>query len=170
MTRTLLTQAREQAGLSITELARRAATSRPTLSADELGRVSPMLETAERILAVAGRSLQLGREPRWTELPVGRGRVASVPDVLPRLEPSAALATVELPLHVDCSSRDRTVDLSDRPRRLRAYEAILREGRPEDVEHLIDGVLLVDGWDDLVLPRAVRAAWQPVIDQARGHG
>jgi len=29
-----------------------------------------------------------------------------------------------------------------------------------------DGALLVDLWDELVLPREVRAAWQPVIDGA----
>jgi hypothetical protein len=28
----------------------------------------------------------------------------------------------------------------------------------------MDGVLLVDPWSQLVLPRAVRAAWQPLID------
>jgi len=27
----------------------------------------------------------------------------------------------------------------------------------------IDGALLVDLWDDLVLPRAVRSAWAPLI-------
>ncbi|HEY8720211.1 hypothetical protein [Pengzhenrongella sp.] len=46
---------------------------------------------------------------------------------------------------------------------------VLREGLPEDVLTYVDGVLLVDLWDDLVLPRDLRAAWDPVIDQALGR-
>ncbi len=166
----LLADARQRAGLSVTELARRAGTSRPTLSAYEHGRVSPRLDTVERILSAAGQSLRLVRRPRWREVAVGRGRITHVPDVLPRLEVCDALAVVGLPLHVDWSSRDRTVDLADRPQRLRAYEAILREGRRRDVERYVDGALLVEAWDDLVLPRSIRDAWQSVIDEARGHG
>lgn len=107
------------------------------MSAYEHGRVSPTLDTVERILSAAGQSLRLVRRPRWREAPVGRGRITHLPDLLPRL---------------------------------RAYEAILREGRRRDVERYIDGALLVEAWDDLVLPRDVRAAWQSVIDEARGQG
>jgi transcriptional regulator with XRE-family HTH domain len=170
MALTLMTAARERAGLTRAELARRSSTSRPTLSAYEHGRVSPTLETLERILAAAGHRLDVIRLPRWTEVPAGRGRLARVPDELPRLDLPEALARIELPLHVDWSSRDRIVDLSKRSQRLRAYEAILREGRRQDIERFIDGALLVEAWDDLVLPRALRAAWQAVIDQARGDG
>lgn len=35
-----------------------------------------------------------------------------------------------------------------------------------DITPYIDGVLLVDLWTDLVLPREIRDAWQPVIDAA----
>jgi transcriptional regulator with XRE-family HTH domain len=170
MTVGLLTEARERAGLSRAELARRSATSRPTLSAYEHGRVSPTIDTFERVLAATGHHLEIIRSPEWREVPVGRGRGAHVPDDLPRLATNDAVATVELPLHLDWSSRDRTVDLADRRQRLRAYEAILREGRPADIERYIDGALLVDAWEDLVLPRFIRTAWQSVIDQARGHG
>ena len=166
----LLTEARERAGLTRAELARRSATSRPTLSAYEHGRVSPTIDTLARILAATGHRLGVVRSPEWHEVHVGRGRVAHVADELPRLDTTDAVATVELPLHLDWSSRNRTVDLADRRRRLRAYEAILREGRPADIERYVDGALLVDAWDELVLPRPIRAAWQPVIDQARGHG
>jgi hypothetical protein len=30
----------------------------------------------------------------------------------------------------------------------------------------VDGVLLVELWDDLVLPRDVRSAWRPLIERA----
>lgn len=167
---TLLGQARVRAGLTRAELARRSATSRPTLSAYEHGRVSPTLDTLQRVLAATGHRLEVVRSPEWHTVEVGRGRVAHVPDGLHRLATTDAVSIVELPLHLDWSTRDRTVDLSDRRQRLRAYEAILREGRPTDIEQYVDGALLVDSWEDLVLARSLRAAWQPVIDQARGHG
>jgi transcriptional regulator with XRE-family HTH domain len=53
----LLAEARRVAGMSQDELARRAHTSRPTLSAYEHGRKSPTLETAARLLAEAGFEL-----------------------------------------------------------------------------------------------------------------
>jgi hypothetical protein len=37
---------------------------------------------------------------------------------------------------------------------------------PSDIKGSVDGALLVDLWTDLVLPREIRDAWQPVIDAA----
>src|SRR5882757_206559 len=76
----LLVQARHAAGLSQGELARRAHTSRPTLSAYEYGRKSPTLATTERLLAEAG--YQLSAEPRitFTDHLDRRGRAHAVPD------------------------------------------------------------------------------------------
>jgi hypothetical protein len=34
---------------------------------------------------------------------------------------------------------------------------------PEDIVSIIDGALLYDLWDDLVLPRALRREWEPVV-------
>ena len=65
------------------------------------------------------------------------------------------------------SGPKRRFDLADRADRLRLYEVVLREGGPEDIESIVDGALLVDAWPDLVLPVALRAAWQPVIDAVR---
>jgi hypothetical protein len=53
--------------------------------------------------------------------------------------------------------------LRDRRQRARAYELVLREGRPSDVLSYLDGALLIDLWNELVLPVAVRAAWNPVV-------
>jgi hypothetical protein len=39
-----------------------------------------------------------------------------------------------------------------------------REGTANDLLRYVDGALLVDLWDELVLPHEIRAAWQPVID------
>lgn len=43
------------------------------------------------------------------------------------------------------------------------YEVVLQEGRPADILAYVDGALLLDLWGELVLPRAVRLAWSPVI-------
>ncbi|MEU6134750.1 hypothetical protein [Nocardioides sp. NPDC047086] len=35
-----------------------------------------------------------------------------------------------------------------------------------EISTWIDGALLVDLWDDLDIPRAIREAWQPAVDLA----
>lgn len=162
----LLVRARHEAGLSQTELARRAGTSRPTLSAYEHGHKSPTVDTAARVLAVAGFELEAVPLVRFTEHALPRGRSVWVPDRLPRLTVAAALASVQPPLHLNWSAPGRTFRLVDRRDRARLYEVVLREGGPDDIRAYVDGVLLVDLWDQLVLPTAVRAAWQPVVETA----
>ncbi len=166
----LLSAARAGAGLSVSELARRAGTSRPTVSAYEHGRVSPTLDTLERLLAATGNHLTVTPTTHWTEVAVGRGRIAFVPDRLPHLAASEALRTTHLPIHLDWSSPNRKVRLSDRRQRLQAYEVVLREGRPVDIEAIVDGSLLVDGWEEMFLPAAVRRAWHPLVERITHDG
>lgn len=168
MTSVLISRAREAAGLSKAHLADLAGTSRPTLSAYEHGRVSPTLDTVERILAAAGCRLVTTPVLHWREVDIGRGRTAPVPDQLPDLPAREAVRVLDLPLHLEWSRPRRSVDLADRRQRARVYEAVLREGRPADIESIVDGALLVDLWDELVLPRRLRAAWDPVVDATRG--
>lgn len=144
-------------------LARRAGTSRPTLSAYEHGRKSPTLQTVTRIVAAAGFDLAITPRIEFRQFTTGRGRPFCVPRALPRLPLDRALATVELPLHLNWSDRGRRYNLRDRRERARVYEIVLREGGPGDVLTYIDGTLLVDLWDELVLPRDVRAAWRAVV-------
>ena len=59
-------------------------------------------------------------------------------------------------------------DLRSRADRARVYEIVLQEGRPADILAYVDGALLVDLWQVLVLPRAVRSAWLPVVSAASG--
>jgi hypothetical protein len=61
------------------------------------------------------------------------------------------------------SAPGRAFDLRSRADRARVYEIVLQEGRPADILAYVDGALLVDLWDDLVLPRAVRSAWAPLV-------
>ncbi len=160
----LLRETRVAAGLSQQELARRAGTSRPTLSAYEHGRKSPSAETFARLLAAAGFTLDVVPQVRWSEYRLGRGRSGWVASGLWRLPASQALAKVVLPLHVNWSTPGRVFDLRDRRQRARLYEVVLREGGPAELSRYVDGVLLVDAWPDLVLPRALREVWQVVID------
>ena len=76
------------------------------------------------------------------------------------------MATITLPLHLNWSAPARMANLADRRQRARVYEVVLREGRPDDIRTYIDGVLLADLWDELVLPRKIRDAWTPVVTAA----
>jgi transcriptional regulator with XRE-family HTH domain len=159
----LLAQARRASGLSQSELARRSETSRPTVSAYEHGRKSPTLQTAARLLHETGFELDIRPLITFVEVVTARGRTVSVPTSLPRLPVEQAVAVVVLPIHLNWSVPGRSFDLADRAQRARMYEIVLREGAPDDVLTFVDGALLVDLWDELVLPREVRAAWNPLI-------
>lgn len=140
----LAERARSDAGLSQEELARRAGTSRPTLSAYDHGRKSPTMATAARLLAHAGFELVARPRVELTERSAARGRSAWVPDHLPRLNVEQAFARVRLPLHLNWSTPGRVFDLASRADRARVYEAVLQEGRPVDILAYVDGALLVD--------------------------
>jgi hypothetical protein len=104
-----------------------------------------------------------GAAVSFTQQASSRGRPVWVPDRLPRLDVARALAVVELPLHLNWSAPGRAFDLRSRADRARVYEIVLQEGRPADILAYVDGALLADLWDDLVLPRAVRSAWAPLV-------
>jgi DNA-binding MarR family transcriptional regulator len=109
--------------------------------------------------------LPLAGEVGFSERRTARGRVISVPDRLWRLPLRDALGRVVLPLHLNWSEPGRSFDLGDRRQRARVYEMVLREGGPDDLRAVVDAALLADLWPDLVLPRDVRAAWEPLIQR-----
>ncbi|HEY3833634.1 MAG TPA: helix-turn-helix transcriptional regulator [Acidimicrobiia bacterium] len=61
---TLIRRARARSGLSLRALAERAGTSHSTLAAYEAGRISPTLDTLERILGAAGFTATITLTPR----------------------------------------------------------------------------------------------------------
>ena len=69
---TVLTRARKRAGLTQAELARRAGTSQPVISAYEHGRRDPGIETLRRLVRAAGAELELGIGARCTPGPPAR--------------------------------------------------------------------------------------------------
>src|SRR5579875_36555 len=56
--------ARRRSGLSQAELAERAGTSQPTLAAYEAGRVTPRLDTVERLLEATGHGMEIIAVPK----------------------------------------------------------------------------------------------------------
>lgn len=104
-----------------------------------------------------------GSRVEFTTYPGARGEPFVVPDRLWRLDTATALAAVTLPQHLHWSGPSRPFNLRDRRDRARVYEIVLREGEPADLLAYLDGALLVDLWDDLVIPRAVCGAWEPLI-------
>ena len=164
----LIARARRMNGLGQEELARRAGTSRPTLSAYENGRKSPSLVTARRIVKAAGFELELSPTPVFHEVLTSRGRAVTVPDRLWRLPIESAFAEVELPLHLEWSKPGRRLSLRERARRERVYEVVIREGVAEDFLTYIDGALLLDSWSELVIPQDIRLLWQPLISSGFG--
>ena len=60
----VLTRARKRAGLTQAELARRAGTSQPVISAYEHGRRDPSIETLRRLVRATGAELELGVSAR----------------------------------------------------------------------------------------------------------
>jgi transcriptional regulator with XRE-family HTH domain len=161
----LLERARHDAELSQEDLAARAGTSRTTLSAYEHGRKSPMLSTVERLLEGAGFELSVIPVVKFDEHLMRRGRPIFVPNRLWRLPVESAFAMVSLPLDLNWSRPGSAYSLRNRRQRARCYEIVLREGRPADILKLVDGALLIDLWEELVLPREVRSFWQILIDQ-----
>ncbi len=162
----MIRDARMAAGVSQAELATRAGTSRPTLSAYEHGRTSPTLDTAVRILHAAGAELTFQPRIEFRTVTNRRGRPITVPTHLPRLPVNHAFPRGPLPLHLNWSDPDQVYDLADRDDRRLVYEIVLREGGPTDVLEFIDGALLIDLWPEFTLPADVRAAWQPLVSGA----
>ena len=166
MARNLIEEARIGAGLTQQEMANRGGTSRTTLSAYEHGRKSPNLDTAERLLAVAGYELTLQHRIKFSEVKMPRGRRIHVPNRLWQLNPVDAFRTVQLPLSINWSNPGKEFDLSIRRQRARLYEIVIREGMPKDILKFIDGSLLIDSWQEIVLPQAIRTHWEVTIDAA----
>ncbi len=86
----ILREARDRAGLSQRELARRAGTSQSVVARIELGQTSPSVSTLDRLLAAAGLELRAGLEIR----PVADSyMLADVPRIL-SLTPEQRLVEV----------------------------------------------------------------------------
>lgn len=103
----LVRTARERAGISKRELARRARTSPAAIVAYESGSRDPTVGTLVRIIEAAGASVSLELEPerRRPDAAVSAARLAQVLELaehLPRRRPSARLAYPPFPRTERC--------------------------------------------------------------------
>jgi hypothetical protein len=84
--------------------------------------------------------------------------------------PSSGRVTLPLSLHWSGDDQAAVFDLDDPRQRPALYTAVLREaGEPGDLQAWLNAGLLVDLWPRLVLPKAVRDAWEeqhPVLFEA----
>ena len=158
----LLRSVRHAAGLTQAELGARAHVARPNVAAYEAGRREPLFESAVALLGAAGAEVVVEPPVVWSW--TGGLRPYAVPSRLWRLTPDLALRQFEPALTLWWSGPPRTFDLAQRAERCRLYEIVLREGRPDDISDVVDGLLLCEAWSDLVLPRGLAAAWAPLIN------
>jgi hypothetical protein len=93
-------------------------------------------------------------------------RPVAVPDDLGSAMPKAS-GRIELPRHIRWNGPPLAYDLDDRADRARVYEQVLREGTESDVRFYVEAERLLELWDDLVLPPAVREAWADRIARLR---
>lgn len=159
----LLRSARRAAGLTQADLAERSGVARPNIAAYEAGRREPLFHAGVSLLGVAGADVSIETPVTWSWN--GDRRPYAIASRLWRLPPDRALRQLESAIHLWWSGPPRTFDLGERHDRLRVYEIVLREGTPDDIESIVDGVLLCEAWPDLVLPSRLRAAWATLIEQ-----
>ena len=95
-------------------------------------------------------------------------RPVAVPEDLDLVSTGRVDGRVELPLHIRWSEPVVMYDMADRTDRSRVYEQVLREGTDDDVRRFVDPDELLDMFDQLVLPPAVRRAWVDWFERHRG--
>lgn len=136
--------------------------SRTAAAAADLGSLAPLADVVSRWREHAKRG------STSTARPGIDGRPVSVPDDVDDPSIEKASGIVKLPAHIQWSGPKRTYDLSDVQQLRRMYEQVLREGLEGDVRRFIDVDLLLEHWDELVLPPRVRRAWADWLLRRRG--
>ena len=87
-------------------------------------------------------------------------RPVAIPEDLENTTAVKATGKITLPLHIKWSGTTLAYDLNNNADCARVYEQVLREGTEDDIRYYIEIEKLLDLWDDLVLPNAVRKAWE----------
>lgn len=156
---------RKDAGMSISELAEKSGVARPNVSAYENGRRSPTFGTAQKIAEAAGTMLAVpDARPRYSKHYTNYRRPFWVPDRLPSLSLADAFRSTTLPIHIFWSGdRERVYSPGARDERVVAYQAVMAHGDGSEIDRYIDGALLIDVWDEIVLPREILTQWEPLV-------
>ena len=165
--KTVIEIARKAAGLSQRQLADWAGTQQSSVSEYESRRKSPTLEVVERLLDAADH--ELAARPRVSFEYRGDPDVGGylLPDRLWQVPIPRCYARVTVFYFRALVGYD-VWDLSVFEDRIEFYELALIHGVEEVLLNAVDGALLVEAWPSLTLPEVIRAAWQPLIDSAKG--
>jgi transcriptional regulator with XRE-family HTH domain len=155
----LLEIARQAAGLTQADVANSCRTSRNAVSAYENGHKSPTLATVDRLLDQCGFDLTIERRVSFQPYERPNGLIAYIPNRLWRLPIKAAFAIGDVGGY--------EYDLADRLQRARCYSRTIVAGSLDELSRNIDGALLIDLWEELVIPMGIRSAWQPAVAAAR---
>lgn len=162
---TIIELTRRGARLTQAELAARAGTTQSAVSMYERRRKVPMLDVAERLMWAAGADLGMVTTVVWEVDFLPGLEEFWYPNRLWRVEVPGCFDTVRMPDLVGGTEREEW-DLRDRTDRRRLYENLMVEGTQHMMMRWVDGALLVDVWDELVLPEKIRAAWEPAVAAA----
>ena len=167
--KTVIEIARKAAGLSQRQLAEWAWTQQSSVSEYEARRKSPTLEVVERLLDAADHELAVKPLVAFDYLEDPDAGGYLVPDRLWQVPIPTCYARVTVFYFRAIVGYD-VWDLSVLDDRIEFYELALREGVEEVLLNAVDGALLVEAWPSMELPEVIRAAWQPLIDAAKGAG
>jgi transcriptional regulator with XRE-family HTH domain len=159
---TIVEIARRAAGLTQTQLARRAGTSQSAVSEYERRRKSPALEVVERLMWAADADLGMVTRVAFSPRTAPGLSTFFVPDRLWRVEVPQCFARVTIP-DLTRQTDQGVWDLGNRVDRTRLYEILLVEGSDLMIYRWVDAALLVDVWADLELPEPIRQAWDPLV-------
>lgn len=158
----LLRSARRAAGLTQADLAERSGVARPNIAAYEAGRREPLFHAGVSLLGVAGADVSIETPVTWSWN--GDRRPYAIASRLWRLPPTGRSASSRAQ-YTSGGADPHEPLISGSDTTACVYEIVLREGTPDDIESIVDGVLLCEAWPDLVLPSRLRAAWATLIEQ-----
>ncbi|WP_226924794.1 helix-turn-helix domain-containing protein [Georgenia satyanarayanai] len=165
---TVIESARRAAGLSQRRLAELAGTQQSSVSEYEKRRKSPTLEVVERLLDAADSELTTNPRVDFVYLEDPVLDLFAVPNRLWQVPVPRCFSRVQLfPVRGYADGKE-IWDLSDPAERIEFYELALCHAPDDVLLETVDGALLVGAWPSMRLPDSVRAAWQPLIDEAKG--
>lgn len=74
-----------------------------------------------------------------------------------------------LPLHIFWSGEQGKLnDPMNRADRAAAHRAVITAGDGTEIDRYIDGRLLIDIWDEIILPWDILEHWAPLVADVRG--
>ncbi|KAE8764784.1 helix-turn-helix domain-containing protein [Georgenia thermotolerans] len=165
---TVIEFARRAAGLSQRRLAELARTQQSSVSEYESRRKSPTLEVVERLLDAADAELAVKRRVEFVYVEDPALGSFPVPNRLWQVPVPLCFSRVQVFPFGAYADGKEIWDLSDPSERAEFYELVLCRGLDDMLLETVDAALLVEAWPNMDLPDSVRAAWQPLIDEANG--